>query len=256
MRIERKVGVGVVILGSALLALSGAVPALAGNGASARLAHVTGARFATVTNATSTSFGGWAFTPTTATSVTAQFKVPTLTCTAKTTGVGPISVMTTGKSTAPKFNAAGLLLECSGGRPAAAAAVVLNGVGTVGTKPLFVGDVIKSTVTTSATKTAVTVQDLTTGHTFKLTKSGTGAKALQELIIDDSLANSSTGMQLPVANFGKITFSKGAISGKPLGTVTPRTGVNMETATKVLQILTGALSGTKKDSFLTTWKHS
>jgi hypothetical protein len=255
VRIERKVGVGVAILGSALLAMSGAIPALARSGPSARLAHASGVSLAKVTNATSTSFGGWAFMPKTATSVTSEFKVPTLTCTAKTTGVGPITVMATGKSTAPKFNAAGILLECAGGRPAAAAAVVLDGVGTTGTKPLFAGDLMKSTVTTSATKTTVTVQDLTTGHTFKLTKSGTGGAALQELIIDDSLAT-STGTQLPVANFGKITFSKGAISTKPLGMVTPSTGVNMETAAHVLQILTGALSGTKKDTFLTTWKHS
>jgi hypothetical protein len=255
VRIERKVGAGVAILGSALLVMSGAVPALAGGGASARLAHATGVRFASVANATSTTFGGWAFTSTTATSVTAEFKVPALTCTSKLTGVGPIAVMATGKSTAPNFNAAGILLECSGGRPAAAAAVVVDGAATTGTNALFVGDLMKSTIVNSLTKTTVTVQDLTTGHTFKLTKSGKGAKALQELIIDDSLANSA-GTQLPVANFGKITFSKGAISGKPLGMVTPRTGVNMETAGKVLQILTGALSGTKKDSFLTTWKHS
>ena len=30
----------------------------------------------------------------------------------------------------------------------------------------------------------------------------------------------------------------------------------MQTSKKVLQILTGALTGTKKNAFLTTWKHS
>jgi hypothetical protein len=46
------------------------------------------------------------------------------------------------------------------------------------------------------------------------------------------------------------------VSGKALGLVTPRRGVNMQTSKGVLQILTGALSGTAENSFLTTWKHS
>jgi hypothetical protein len=61
---------------------------------------------------------------------------------------------------------------------------------------------------------------------------------------------------LPIANFGKITFTKGAVSGKALGLVTPRRGVNMQTSKGVLQILTGALSGTAENSLLTAWKHS
>ena len=96
--------------------------------------------------------------------------------------------------------------------------------------------------------------DLTAGHTFKLTTSGAGAASLEELVADDSLASGST--QLPVANFGKVTFTAGAVGGKPLGSVSPGTAVNMETSTKVLQILTGALTGIKKNAFLTTWKHS
>lgn len=256
MRIERSVGASVALLGSLLLAVSGTVPALARSGPSAGLARVTGARFADVANATSTSFGGWAFTPAGALSVTAKFKIPKLTCTSTTAGVGPVAVMVTGTTSAPKFNAAGVLMQCSGGAPAAAPAVVVDGTATVGSNALFVGDVMKSTITTSATKTTATVADLTTGHTFKLTKSGLGAASLQELIIDDSLA-SSTGTQLPVANFGKVTFSAGAVGGKPLGSVTPAgTAVNMQTSTNVLQILTGALTGINKNAFLTTWKHS
>jgi len=255
MRIERRVGASVALLGSLLLAVSGAVPALARSGPAAGLARVTGARFADVANATSTSFGGWTFTPTGALSVTAKFKIPALTCTSTTSGVGPTAVMVTGTTSSPKFNAAGVLMECSGGKPAAAPAVVVDGAPTVGSNALFAGDVMKSTIVTSATKTTATVADLTTGHTFKLTKSGTGAASLQELIIDDSLTSGTT--QLPVANFGKVTFSAGAVGGKPLGSVTPAgTAVNMQTSTNVLQILTGALFGIKKNAFTTTWKHS
>jgi hypothetical protein len=190
-----------------------------------------------------------------ATSVTAEFKIPTLTCTSSTSGVGPMSAMLTGSTTAPKFDAAGMLLGCSGGSPAAAPAVVVDGAVATGTNVVHVGDLMKSTIVTSATKTTATMADLTAGHTFKLTKSGPGAAAIEELVMDDSLV-SKTGAQLPVANFGKISFSSGAVGGKPLGSVTPRMAVNMQTSTKVLQILTGSLTGTKLNAFLTTWKHS
>ena len=61
---------------------------------------------------------------------------------------------------------------------------------------------------------------------------------------------------MPVVNFGKISYSKGAVGGKAIGTVSPRQGVNMETSAHVLQISTGAISGTAKNAFTTTFKHS
>ena len=61
---------------------------------------------------------------------------------------------------------------------------------------------------------------------------------------------------MPVVNFGKISYSKGAVGGKAIGTVTPRTAVNMQKGTGTLQILTGAITGTAKNAFTTTFKHS
>jgi hypothetical protein len=255
VRIERRIAASVAIGGSLLLALSGTVPALA-SGHSAVLARASGARLAIAANKTSTLFGGWVFAPKKATSVTSEFKIPTLKCTTASSGLGPISVMITGNTSTQNFSAAGLLLECVSGSPAAAAAVVVNGTGTVGGNAVAVGDVIKSTITVTSAKITVTVADLTKGHTFKLTKSGKGAPALQEEIIDDSLVSTSTGKQLAVANFGKIGFTNGAVSGKAIGTVTPGSAVNMVSKKKVLQILTGKITGTKKNAFLTTWKHS
>ena len=256
MRIERKAGTGLAVLGSLVLVMSGAVPALASSGPSAGLAQSARLRFAIAANATNKGFGGWIFTPKAATSVTAEFKMPTLKCTSTASGLSPGSYMITGTSTAQKFNTAGVLLECNSGKPAAAAAVVVDGASKIGTQTLHAGDLMKATVTTSATKTTATIADLTAGHTFTLTKSGTGAASLEEAIIDDSLVNTSTNKQLPMANFGKISFSAGAVGGKPLGSVTPKQAVNMQTGKGVLQILTGALTGTKKNAFLTTWKHS
>lgn len=253
MRIERKVGATVAVVGSLLLALSGTAPAFAHTGHSAGL-RFGGLRLANTLTATSTGFGGWVFAPKAAKSVTAEYKVPKLKCTSTATGVGPIAVFLTGKSSAPTFNAAGLLMECSSGKAVMQAAVEVDGKAKGGTVPPVAGDLIQATITSSTTKTTATVKDLTKGHTFTVTLSGKGAAPLQQLIIDDSLANGTT--QIPLANFGTNTFTSAAVSGKAIGTVTPRTAVNMQTAKKVLQISAGPITGSKKNMFTNTWKHS
>jgi len=254
VRIERKVGATVAVLGSLLLAVSGTVPAFAHTSPSAGL-RLSGLKSALAAPATSTVFGGWAFAPKAAKSVTAEYKVPKLKCGTALSGVGPIVVFTTGTTSAANFNASGLIMECSGGKQVMEAAVVVDGAAKAGTVPPVAGDLIQVTITSSTTKTTATVKDLTKGHTFTVTKSGKGAAPLQQLIIDDSLANSA-GKQLPLANFGKNTFTSAAVSGKAIGTVTPRTAVNMQTKKKVLQILAGPITGTKKNMFTNTWKHS
>jgi hypothetical protein len=254
VRIERKIGASVAILGSLLFAVSGAVPALASSGPSAGPARLSALRFARAANATSTGFAGWAFGPKAATSVTAEFKVPALKCTSATTGVSPAALMFTGSSSSPNVNLATVLLACSGGSPLAIPAVVVDGAETNGTKTVHTGDVMTATVVTSTTKTTVTLADVTKGHTFKLTMSGKGAAALQEQIGDGQVA--SNGKALPIVNFGTISYSNGAVSGKAIGSVKPQTAVNMQTAKKVLQILTGKITGAKKNAFTTTFKHA
>lgn len=253
MRIERKVGATVAVVGSLLLAVSGTVPAFAHTAHSAGL-RFGGLRLTNTLTATSTGFGGWAFGPKAAKSVTAEYKVPKLKCTSAATGVGPIAVLTTGTTSAQTFNAAGLLMECMSGKQVMQAAVQVGAKAKGGTVPPVVGDLIQVTITSSTTKTTATVKDLTKGHTFTVTLSGKGAASVQELIIDDALANGTT--QIPLANFGKNTFTSAAVSGKAIGTVTPRVAVNMQTKKKVLQILAGPITGAKKNTFTNTWKHS
>ena len=253
MRIERKVGASIAVLGSLLLAVSGAVPALAGNGPTTGFAHVTGIRFASTLNATSTSVGGWVFGAKAAKSVTAEFKVPTLKCNSTTSGILPFAALQSGSAASVKTSGGGVALACQGGSPAVAATVVVNNTQSIDqTNVVHAGDLMKATVTISATKTTATIADLTVGHTFTFTKSGTGGTSLDEAIIDSAVGNP----QLPVVNFGKISYSKGAVGGKAIGTVSPRQGVNMETSAHVLQISTGAISGTAKNAFTTTFKHS
>ena len=254
MRIERKVGASIAVLGSLLLAASGAVPALASNGPAAGISHVAGINFAGTTNATSTGFGGWVFGAKGAKSVTAEFKVPTLKCTSATSGIAPSSALLTGSTSSPKVSAATVLLVCSSGAPVMVPAVIVNGTETNSTHVVHTGDLMKATVTTSSTATAATIADLTAGHTFSFKKSGTGGTSFEELVIDSAAAKGTT--QLPVVNFGKISYSKAAVGGKAIGTVTPRTAVNMQKSTGVLQILTGAITGTAKNAFPTTFKHA
>jgi len=254
VRIERKAGAIIAGLGSLLLAMGGAVPALAGNGPTAGFSGVAGIRFAGAANATSTGFAGWVFGAKAAASVTAQFKVPTLKCTSATSGIAPSTALLTGTSASAKVSAATVLLICSGGAPVLRPAVVVNGTETDSTHVVHTGDLMKATVTASATATTATIADLTVGHTFSFKKSGTGGKAFEELVIDNATAQGTT--QLPVVNFGKISYSKAAVGGKAIGTVTPRTAVNMQKGTGVLQILTGAITGTPKNAFITTFKHA
>jgi hypothetical protein len=254
VRINRKVGASIAVLGSVLLAASGAVPAFAGNGPAAGFSHVTGIRFAGTANATSTGFGGWVFGAKAASSATAEFKVPALKCTSATRGIAPSSAMLTGSTTAPKVSAALVLLVCSSGAPVMIPAVTVNGTETNSTHVVHTGDLMKATVTTSSTATTATIADLTAGHTFSFKKSGAGGKSFEEVIADVSVSQGTT--QLPVVNFGKISYSKAAVGGKAIGTVTPRTAVNMQTSTGTLQILTGAITGTAKNAFPTTFKHA
>jgi len=254
VHINRKVVAGIAVLGSLLLAVSGAVPAFAGNGPTVRFSHIAGIRLASTASATSTAFAGWVFGAKAAASVTAQFKVPALKCTTTTSGIAPSSAMLTGSSTAAKVSVATVLLACSGGKPIAIPAVIVNGTETNSTHVVHTGDLMQATVTASATATTATIADLTAGHTFSFKKSGTGGKSFEELIIDNAVAQGTT--QLPVVNFGKISYSKGAVGGKAIGTVTPRTAVNMKTSAGVLQILTGAITGTPPNAFTTTFKHA
>ena len=254
MRIERKLRIISAAVGSLLLAVSGAVPALAGNGPTAGFAHVTGIRFAGTANATSTGFGGWAFGAKAAKSVTAQFKVPTLKCTSTTSAIVPSDAMFTGRTSSPKVSAAGVLLICSKGAPVMTPSVIVNGTESNSTRVVHTGDLMQATVTASSTAMTATIADLTTGHTFKFKKSGTGGTSFQQVIGDSALSSGNT--QLPVVSFGKISYSKGAVGGKAIGTVSPRTGINMQKRTGVLQILTGAITGTAKNAFITTFKHS
>jgi hypothetical protein len=237
------VGVALCFLAVAVIA----VPALASSGGA----------FGTLrsANATSTHFAAWRFTRKAATSVTAEFKAPSVKCTSTATGVEPAVAMGTGTPANTEVSSSGVRYVCIGGKLYTLAAVEVDGASLAVTKNVVPGDVIRATVTTSSNTTTATIADTTTGHTFTLTKSGTGGTSFVEDVYDDSVYYGST--QEGVADFGSISFSAAAVSGTALGSGSPAgTAYNMETSKGVLQILTGALTGKAKNAFTTTWKHS
>lgn len=259
MHRNRRIAISAVVVGSLVPAAIGAVPAVASPGSYARLApgQLGVASAATpLVNNVSHSFAGWVFQKTGSTSVTSVFKVPTIKCTTATTGVSPGSFMLTGVPGKLHFNGAGVIFVCSNGQPGAAANTIIDLNETFdSTHSVSVGDLIKATVTTSATKTTATVSDLT--HRFTYTNSGTGNPAAEERIIDDSVVSSNpSGVQYPVLNFGEISYTSGAIGGKALGLVTPRGPFDMRTTANVLQIQTGALGGPTKNLFNTFFRHA
>jgi len=146
--------------------------------------------------------------------------------------VGPSAVLLTGSTSSPNVSIASVLLVCSNSAALAIPAVTVDGTETNGTQTVHAGDLMKATVT----------------------KSGKGAASFEELIVDTKVGQGAT--VFPVANFGKISYSNGAVSGKALGSVKPSVAVNMVNSKKVVQILTGPLSGAKKNAFTTTFKHS
>ncbi len=259
---SRGIAVGALVVGSLSLGTIGAAPAVADAGSYARPASGQfGVLSSTAANAVSQHFAGWVFAKTGSTSVTSVFRMPaTIACTPTTSGinagVSPGSFMITGTTAAKHFNGAGVLIFCRNGRAGAAANTIIDlNEKFDTTHSLSGGDMIKSTVTTNTFTTTATVTDLTKNFTF--TNSGAGHPALQEMIEDDSVVTSNpAGQQYPVANFGQIPFSLGAVGDQPLGAVTPRRAFDMQTTAGVLQILTGPLTGTPLNAFNTFFKHS
>jgi hypothetical protein len=226
-------------------------PALANN----TKAPALGAVLSQSTAQTSPNFAGWVFGKTKSAKSTIEYKAPAITWTTASKGVAPTTFVYTGTSSSPIEQAAGLLIACISGHKHYIPYLVINDTETNLTKTVAAGDVIKVTVSASTTKVSATIADLTSPRTFSKTLTGTGSPALQEQDGDGRVTVNNT--VVPVVNFGKISWKHGAISSKPLGSVTPRTKVNMKTGT-TLQIQTSALTptGSTANAFTTVWKHS
>ncbi len=209
-------------------------------------------------NGNKSYFAGWVFPQKGATSVTSEFVLPTLQCTSTSTGAGSGSFIYTNVSGKDSLNAATVALYCFGGRPVLVPAVQLGSKVAIDSQKPFPGDLMKATVMTSFTATTATIQDLTKGHTFTLTKSTTGAPSVSAEIGTGSVNKPNTTTVYPITNFGSIHVFAAKVNGKPLG-ATPGRAFDM-VRNNVLLVQTGPLTGggsaAKHNAFTSTWKHS
>lgn len=200
--------------------------------------------------------------------VTAEFVVPRVTCTSTNTGVaaGGFIYTKAGSSASTGsartlVSAASVQLFCLAGEPAPLPVVEVKGKQTYGSTRPHVGDLMKATIIDTRRALGVTLQDLTAGHTFTLSRAASAAPASAAAIGDvplQGVPSLTPGPLYPITDFGSIRFG-GRINGLLLGAA-GGTAFSMVSGAKVLQIQTGPLSGRgprrSRGAFRTTWKHS
>jgi hypothetical protein len=110
------------------------------------------------------------------------------------------------------------------------------------------GDKITETVTFSGSDTyTMTIKDTTEGWTKTTKKNSSGhARSSAEVIAEAPYS----GGVLPLADFGKVSFTGGTIDGGTLAAANA-TGINMATSGGKLEAEVGSLSG---GAFTDTWK--
>ena len=199
--------------------------------------------------------------------VSAEFVVPSLTCTSTNTGVaaGAFVYTTTsaGKtgSAGTLVSAASVQLFCLHGDPTPLPVVEVEGRQTYGSSRPHVGDKMRAVIIDSAQGLGVTLQDLTKHHTFTLGRSAPSATATAAAIGEVPLRGVPTltpGPLYPITDFGSIRFG-GRVNGKLLGAA-GGTAFDMRSGSNVVQIRTGPLTGSgpkrSRGAFTTIWKHS
>lgn len=208
------------------------------------------------TASSSTNFAGWVFGDTTAAPASISFKIPAITCTTATQGVALVDAVITGTTSAPSETAGGLLEVCESSTANYIPFLYVGGTETNLTNAVAPGDVLKLTVSVTATTSSATIADTNTTRKFSKTiKKAVGSTVLQEQFGDGTVAVSGTTE--PIVKFATTTWSNGSINKVKLGAVTPSAQVNMKSGT-TLKIATSALTpaGATANSFKTTWKHS
>jgi hypothetical protein len=201
-------------------------------------------------NKNSTGQAGYFAAPVASAIVKDAFKVPTVTgCTSTFTAVGLGADIFTGSTGVP--TTAEVIIACQNGAPAFGAAIEVNGGALLIASKWTPqpGDLIRVSVSESATASKVVVTDVTQKHSFG--KSSTGGTNSSLLVGIDTLV--SSGATLPVPNFGTAKFTGGSIDGT---TVKAAGGVayNLKSS-GVLKIATSALN-LAGNTWKETFKHS
>jgi hypothetical protein len=198
----------------------------------------------------SSNFAGY-LTPVTAgsaTTVTATFTVPALSCAPPDLGNFPV----VGMGTTSTASNAGVAVKCESDKPVYFPALAINGVGhSFRTSPIAAGDSINLFASVTTTATTVTVTDVTQNVTTTLT--GAGASPSRAWIGDLGVY-SNKGVLLGVPDFGKLKFFHCQIDGATLQSWNPQQWQRVN-AKGIVQITTGPFSPPGGLAFATYYKH-
>ena len=243
------VTIGAVAVVAPVLGLAGPAQATAGPNGGGGPASAQ-ARAPSVIN--STGFAGYQATVAagSATSSAAQYKLPALSCTSATRGITPVAGVEVNAGGTATYSAAFAFALCQNGKAVYYPALVISGNETNYTATAFhAGNVIKVTTKVTAAGTGVSVRDVTTSVTKKLT--GPGASPAAAYIGDSDVFIS--GALVGVPSFGTLAFSSCSVDGKALAASHPAQYQRVNSST--VQITTGALSSAGT-AFATHFKHS
>lgn len=229
-----------------------AAAAVVATGLSVTPAHAaTASTYTDAANGTSRSEAGYArrLAPATS-SASTTFLVPRLACPASgLLGAAPGAFIFTHSGSTANLSGASVFIVCQNGTTFYQAETIVNGKVTALPVTAARGDKVITTVSVSATKVSVTLNDATRHLSY--TRTGSGTTPVQVLDGIDSLNSGST--QLGVPNFGTLVFSSSSIDGKTLGAAAAKP-IDRKSATHV-EITTGSLDATGT-RFTETFRHA
>jgi len=201
---------------------------------------------------TSTNWSGYAATGSTYTSVASSWTEPTGTCKSGDQyssfwvgldGYNSDSVEQTGSE-----------VDCAGRTPEYYAWYEMYPAGSVEINDTVrPGDSMSASVTYSGSnKYVLKISDSTRGWTYSTTKTQSGlARSSAEVITEAPCCTNSGGI-LPLADFGKVSYTGSTVNGSSLSSTNP-TEITMVSASGVQEDSTSSLSG---GSFSNTWLSS
>jgi len=163
-----------------------------------------------------TSFAGYEFSSSKVATASARFTIPTITCSARNSGVGPgafvITTAHTSKGYFSYLNGAGLIVACQNNVATYQLATAVAGNEQNSPDIVKPGDVIYVQVHVGKRQTSVVIKDLTTNQTE--TQTGGGAKPSYVSI--GTAAIQQNGTQFGVDTFSTVAFTDVVINGHTL----------------------------------------
>jgi hypothetical protein len=198
------------------------------------------------TTTTSTNWSGYAASGSTYSSVSTTFTQPAVDC-SKGDGYSSFWVGLDGYSS-NTVEQTGTEADCSGGAATYSAWYEMYPKFPVTySDTVRPGDSITETVTFSGSSSfTLTLSDSSRGWTRTVTKKLTNAKRSSAEVIAEA---PYSGGVLPLADFGKVSFTGSTVNGSPLGDFNP-VGINMVSSSGTPEATVSSLSG---GSFSITW---